>query len=140
MNAKGIGNLTTPRHNFVVVRVGGEICLQFRRRSSGDGRSHAGALGLDADVRGGGNAGARAEPGRCCLAERSLCRRDTSSGPNHGDARLFRASGAADAVLYGADGSRDSAAMAEVLSEMGVEFPPVLLKISLVLSSALLNV
>ncbi len=32
------------------------------------------------------------------------------------------ANGAADAVLYGADGSRESAAMAELLSEMGVEF------------------
>jgi hypothetical protein len=30
--------------------------------------------------------------------------------------------GAMDAVLYGADGSRESAAMAELLSEMGVEF------------------
>ena len=30
--------------------------------------------------------------------------------------------GAADAVLYGADGSRESAAMAELLNEMGVEF------------------
>jgi hypothetical protein len=28
----------------------------------------------------------------------------------------------ADAVLYGADGSRDSAAMADLLNEMGVEF------------------
>ncbi len=27
-----------------------------------------------------------------------------------------------DAILYGADGSRDSAAMADLLSEMGVEF------------------
>ena len=33
-----------------------------------------------------------------------------------------KANGAADAILYGADGSRDSAAMAELLSEMGVEF------------------
>lgn len=30
--------------------------------------------------------------------------------------------GAADAVLYGADGSRESAAMVELLTEMGVEF------------------
>jgi len=30
--------------------------------------------------------------------------------------------GAADAVLYGADGSRESAAMADLLTEMGVEF------------------
>ncbi|HSS93672.1 MAG TPA: hypothetical protein VLR46_06750 [Candidatus Dormibacteraeota bacterium] len=30
--------------------------------------------------------------------------------------------GAEDAVLYGADGSHESAAMAELLSEMGVEF------------------
>jgi hypothetical protein len=29
---------------------------------------------------------------------------------------------AEEAVLYGADGSRESAAMAELLSEMGVEF------------------
>jgi len=29
---------------------------------------------------------------------------------------------ATDAVLYGADGSRESAAMAELLTEMGVEF------------------
>ena len=33
-----------------------------------------------------------------------------------------RARGAADAVLYGADGSLESAAMADVLNEMGVEF------------------
>jgi hypothetical protein len=33
-----------------------------------------------------------------------------------------KANGAADAILYGADGSADSAAMAELLSEMGVEF------------------
>ncbi len=33
-----------------------------------------------------------------------------------------RPRGAGDAVLYGADGSRESAAMADVLSEMGVEF------------------
>ena len=33
-----------------------------------------------------------------------------------------KANGAADAVLYGADGSRESVAMAELLSEMGVEF------------------
>ena len=33
-----------------------------------------------------------------------------------------RPRGAADAVLYGADGSRESAAMAELLTEMGVEF------------------
>ena len=33
-----------------------------------------------------------------------------------------KAYGAADAVLYGADGSRDSAAMAHLLNEMGVEF------------------
>jgi hypothetical protein len=32
------------------------------------------------------------------------------------------ANGANDAVLYGADGSRDSVAMADLLSEMGVEF------------------
>lgn len=30
--------------------------------------------------------------------------------------------GAGDAVLYGADGSRESAAMADLLTEMGVEF------------------
>jgi hypothetical protein len=30
--------------------------------------------------------------------------------------------GAMDAVLYGADGSLESAAMAELLSEMGIEF------------------
>jgi hypothetical protein len=30
--------------------------------------------------------------------------------------------GAATAVLYGADGSRDSAAMAELLNDLGVEF------------------
>ncbi len=30
--------------------------------------------------------------------------------------------GAGDAILYGADGSRESAAMAELLNEMGVEF------------------
>jgi len=30
--------------------------------------------------------------------------------------------GPADAVLYGADGSRESAAMADLLTEMGVEF------------------
>lgn len=30
--------------------------------------------------------------------------------------------GVADAVLYGADGSRESAAMADLLNEMGVEF------------------
>jgi len=33
-----------------------------------------------------------------------------------------KANGAADAILYGADGSRESAAMAELLREMGVEF------------------
>ena len=33
-----------------------------------------------------------------------------------------RVRGAADAVLYGADGSLESAAMADVLNEMGVEF------------------
>jgi len=33
-----------------------------------------------------------------------------------------RTHGAADAVLYGADGSRESAAMVELLTEMGVEF------------------
>jgi hypothetical protein len=33
-----------------------------------------------------------------------------------------KVNGASDAVLYGADGSRDSAAMAELLSEMGVAF------------------
>src|SRR5712692_4529479 len=33
-----------------------------------------------------------------------------------------RARGAAEAVLYGADGSLESAAMADVLNEMGVEF------------------
>jgi hypothetical protein len=33
-----------------------------------------------------------------------------------------RPRGAADAVLYGADGSLESAAMADVLHEMGVEF------------------
>ena len=33
-----------------------------------------------------------------------------------------RAHGAADAVLYGADSSLESAAMADVLNEMGVEF------------------
>ena len=33
-----------------------------------------------------------------------------------------KANGAMDAVLYGTDGSSDSAAMAELLSEMGVEF------------------
>ncbi len=33
-----------------------------------------------------------------------------------------RPRGAADAVLYGADGSRESAAMAELLTGMGVEF------------------
>jgi hypothetical protein len=33
-----------------------------------------------------------------------------------------RTRGAADAVLYGADGSRESAAMVELLTEMGVEF------------------
>jgi hypothetical protein len=33
-----------------------------------------------------------------------------------------KANGDADAVLYGTDGSRESAAMAELLSEMGVEF------------------
>jgi hypothetical protein len=33
-----------------------------------------------------------------------------------------RVRGAADAVLYGADGSRESAAMVELLTEMGVEF------------------
>ncbi len=33
-----------------------------------------------------------------------------------------RARGVADAVLYGADGSRESATMAELLTEMGVEF------------------
>lgn len=33
-----------------------------------------------------------------------------------------KANGAGDAVLYGADGSRDSATMADLLSEMGVEF------------------
>ena len=33
-----------------------------------------------------------------------------------------RPRGAADAVLYGADGSLESAAMADVLNEMGVEF------------------
>lgn len=33
-----------------------------------------------------------------------------------------RVRGAADAILYGADGSRESAAMAELLNEMGVEF------------------
>ncbi len=31
-----------------------------------------------------------------------------------------RTHGAADAVLYGADGSRESAAMVELLTEMGV--------------------
>ena len=30
--------------------------------------------------------------------------------------------GPADAILYGADGSRESATMAELLTEMGVEF------------------
>ena len=30
--------------------------------------------------------------------------------------------GPADAVLYGADGSRESVAMADLLTEMGVEF------------------
>jgi hypothetical protein len=30
--------------------------------------------------------------------------------------------GSADAVLYGADGSRESAAMVDLLNEMGVEF------------------
>jgi hypothetical protein len=33
-----------------------------------------------------------------------------------------RIRGAEDAVLYGADGSRESAAMADLLTEMGVEF------------------
>ena len=33
-----------------------------------------------------------------------------------------RARGAADAILYGADGSLESAAMADVLNQMGVEF------------------
>lgn len=33
-----------------------------------------------------------------------------------------RARGAAHAVLYGADESRESAAMAELLSELGMEF------------------
>jgi hypothetical protein len=33
-----------------------------------------------------------------------------------------RVPGAADAVLYGADGSRESAAMVDLLTEMGVEF------------------
>jgi len=33
-----------------------------------------------------------------------------------------RSRGAADAVLYGADGSLESAAMADVLNEMGVQF------------------
>jgi hypothetical protein len=36
--------------------------------------------------------------------------------------RANGANGANDAVLYGADGSRDSVAMADLLSEMGVEF------------------
>ena len=33
-----------------------------------------------------------------------------------------KVNGPSDAVLYGADGSRDSAAMADLLSEMGVAF------------------
>ncbi len=45
------------------------------------------------------------------------CRAHSVMGMKNG-----KANGAADAVLYGADGSRESAAMAELLSEMGVEF------------------
>lgn len=35
---------------------------------------------------------------------------------------LNRRRGVSDAILYGADGSRESAAMVDLLNEMGVEF------------------
>jgi len=45
------------------------------------------------------------------------CRAHSVMGMKNG-----KRNGAMDAILYGADGSRESAAMAELLSEMGVEF------------------